>query len=101
MLTEVYVRVHEWHSKHTKNSLLAKTAQCLRSLRINLQTIEKEISTIFTQEIAFTKHIKRQPEYSMGNLEDGLAPRNLEDDSVGHMVEYLEGEESTDFRRQG
>jgi len=26
-----------------------------------------------------------------------LASENLEDDSVGHMVEYLEGEESTDF----
>jgi len=30
-----------------------------------------------------------------------LASRNLEDDSVGHMVEYLEGEESMDFRGQG
>jgi len=28
--------------------------------------------------------------------EERLAPRNLEDDSIGHM-EYLKGEESTDF----
>jgi len=27
-----------------------------------------------------------------------LASRNLEDDSVGHMMEYLNKEESTDFR---
>jgi len=26
-----------------------------------------------------------------------LALRNLEDDSIGHMVDYLEGEESTEF----
>ena len=32
--------------------------------------------------------------------EEMLATRNLEDDSVGHKVEYMEGEESTDFRGQ-
>jgi len=26
-----------------------------------------------------------------------LAPRDLEDDSIGHLVEYMEGKESTDF----
>ena len=30
-----------------------------------------------------------------------LVPRDLEDDSIGHMAEYMEGEESTDFRGQG
>ena len=29
-----------------------------------------------------------------------LASRNLEDDSVGYMVEYQEGEESKDFERK-
>jgi len=30
-----------------------------------------------------------------------LAPGYLEDDSVGHMAEYLEGEKPTDFLGQG
>jgi len=30
-----------------------------------------------------------------------LVPRDLEDDSIGHMVEYMEGKESTDFCGQG
>jgi len=30
-----------------------------------------------------------------------LAFRNLEDDSIGYMVEYLEGEESKDLRGLG
>jgi len=29
--------------------------------------------------------------------EERLASRNLEDDSIGHMVEYVEGDESTNF----
>ena len=29
--------------------------------------------------------------------EERLAPWNLKDDSIQHMVEYLEGEESMDF----
>jgi len=29
-----------------------------------------------------------------------LAPRDLEDDSIDHMVEYVEGKESTDFCSQ-
>ena len=33
--------------------------------------------------------------------EEMLALGNLEDNSVGHVVEYLEGEESTDFRGEG
>jgi len=33
--------------------------------------------------------------------EERLTFGNLEDDSVGHMMEYLEGEESTDFLGQG
>ena len=30
-----------------------------------------------------------------------LALRHLEDDSIGHLVEYVEGKESTDFCGQG
>jgi len=33
--------------------------------------------------------------------EERLAPKNLEDNSIGHMVDYLEGEESTNFLGQG
>jgi len=45
-----------------------------------------------------TSHYQRFVDGLEENDEEILASRNLKDDFVGHMAEYLEGEESMNFR---